>query len=572
MTKRKILINGVVSCLILVGIFAGSYLLRKEPQPVIEPTPIDQDLEKTYKSLRNILAMIEKQRATDEQILSEFSAGQFTLQDPLVIINPYKIAPLTAMVLFRSEIPAKVHIHVEGKRDEVDVVATIDVYQTQHIIPIYGLYAASTNTVTLTLTDENDQITSTTLLLTTEPLLPKLATNRFLITSSGLPMSPGFTFSYQNGYGSADKTAFDRYGDYRWILSGPFVTSTEYGRGKSVVTGIGNNKGDMFFLEFSYLGRVLSAYYSPYGSHHEIEVTDEEWLIAGHNNYPNTVEDFIYAIDVDSGNISKTLSYLSILDRTRNEGDRYNNQDWLHMNSITPIDSDVIISSNYQSAIIRNSWDGEIKWILADPIGFTTKYKPFLLKPIGKNFLFSYNQHAVEILPDTDGNPDTLDILLFDNGSSRNIVNKELMRQIAAHEIVAPQLFSRMVHYQIDEKAMTVKQIWSYGENRPEIYASTRGDADRLSNGNYLGTFFSDFRKGSSVTQRTAYIEVNAQQQVVWEAIATSTNQQNAYIEYRAERFEIYNPSTSHINLGVPVKNFIPQSLMNAALSAGVNP
>lgn len=572
MTNRKIIIQGLIASLILLGIFSGSYILRNEPQPVIEPTPLDQNLEKTYKTLLGLLDMMEQQQAVDDEILSEFAAGQFTLEKPLVVINPYTIAPLTALVLFNSTTPSQVHIHIEGKDDLADVDYTLESFETQHILPIYGLYADTTNTVIITLTDQNNQSLSQTLSLTTEPLLPQLTTNRFLAHATGLPMSPGFTFSYQNGYGSADKTAIDRNGEYRWILAGKFVTSTNFNHGRSVVTGIGNNSKDMFFLEFNYLGRLMSAYYAPYGNHHEIEVTETELMIAGHGNLPNTIEDFIYAIDRETGTMTKTLSYLSMLDRTRNEGIKYSNQDWLHLNSITPIDSDVIISSNYQSAVIRNSWDGEIKWILSDPAGFTAKYQPLLLKPIGKNFLYSYNQHAVEVLPDTDNNPDTVDILLFDNGSSRTFVNKELMRQIAAHEVVAPPLFSRLVHYQIDEKAMTVRQIWSYGEDRPELFASTRGDADLLPNGNVLGTFFSNFIDGDLQTQRTAYVEVNAKGQLVWETIATSTNQQNAYIEYRSERFEIYNPTTSRVVLGEPTRNFIPESLINQAIASGVKP
>ena len=572
MTNRKILINGVIACLSLLVIFSGSYALRNEPKAIIEPPPIDENLEKTYAKLRDLVAMMEQQRAMDEQLLAEFTAGDFTLQDPLVVINPYKIAPLSALVLFETPTPSQVHIHVEGKTEATDVDYTLDTFETQHILPIYGLYAGTSNAVTLTLTDQSHQTISTTLTLATEPLLPQLTTNRFLVTSTGLPMSPGFTFSYQNGYGSADKTAIDRDGQYRWILAGNFVTSTDFNDGHSVVTGMGNNSKDMFFLEFNYVGKLLSAYYAPYGNHHEIRETESELVIAGHNNLPNTIEDFIYTINTENGTIGKSLSYLSLLDRTRNEGIKYSNQDWLHLNSISPIDEDVIISSNYQSAVIRNSWSGDIKWILADPRGFTEKYQPLLLKPIGKDFLYPYNQHAVEILPDTDNNPDTLDILLFDNGSSRTFVDKELMRQIAAHEVVAPALFSRMVHYQINEKTMTVRQIWSYGEDRPEIFASTRGDADRLENGNYLGTFFSNFIQGTLQTQRTAYVEVNAQKQVVWEAIATSTNQQNAYIEYRAERFEIYNSISAHMTLGEPVRNFIPQSMIASALSYGETP
>jgi len=260
-----------------------------------------------------------------------------------------------------------------------------------------------------------------------------------------------------------------------------------------------------------------------------------------------------------------------MMDRTRNVGVYYDNRDWMHMNSITPVQNDVIISSNFQSSILRNDWNGQIKWILGDPKGYTAKYLPYLLKPIGTKFQYPYNQHAVEVLQDTDNNPDTLDILVFDNGTSRFAIDEELQRQIAAHEIVAPQLYSRMVQYQINEKTMTVKQIWSYGEDRPELFASTRGDNDLLVNGNYLGVFFSSITKREITTQRTAYVEIDANQNLVWEAIATSSNAQNAYIDSRAERFEIYNSDSLETHLGQAVNNFIPEDLLQKAAEYGLS-
>jgi len=569
MTNRRIIINGLVSLLVLSGIFSAALLMKEKPVEIITPIVLDSATQKTYQTLLEVHQMIQDQARIDQDILAEFEAGNYTVEDPLIVIDPYKDAPLSALVLFKTTEPVTVSIHVAGKTADVDVNTSFQEPTTTHILPIYGLYAGYANSVTLTATDALNNQTTTTLTLQTEALMPELASNNFLITQSGLPMSPGFTFSYRNSASMTNKTAIDRYGDYRWIMSKNVHVACNFNQGKSLFIGMGDEVGNMVFLEMTYLGKVLSAYYSPYGNHHDLEVTENELLVTGSSNMPNTIEDFIYAIDLDTGALTKTLSYLQILDRTRNTGALYDNRDWMHMNSITTIDQDVIISSNFQSSILRNDWNGQIKWILADPIGYTTKYQPYLLKPIGSNFLYPYNQHAVEVLPDTDNNPDTLDILVFDNGTSRIAVNPELQRQIEAYEIVAPKLFSRMVQYQINEKTMTVRQVWSYGEKRPELYASTRGDNDRLANGNFLGVFFSDITRKEITSQRSAYVEIDAQQRVVWEAIATSSNKQNSYIEYRAERFEIYNEASSVAHLGQAVRNFIPVDLLNKAIEYG---
>jgi len=378
-------------------------------------------------------------------------------------------------------------------------------------------------------------------------------------------MSPGFTFSYGNGYSNYLKTALDADGEYRWVLDMKSDLFADFQNGKNIIFTFGNTMGHMLFVEMNYLGKIINAYYSSYGCHHDLVVSDGSLLVTGSNNVPNTVEDFIYKIDLDSGKITDSLDYKTVLLRTRQVNDQFNNQDWMHRNSIVEYDGDVIISSNFQSSVIRNDWDGNIKWILSEPTGYTEKYQQYLLKPIGRDFLYSYNQHAVEVLPDTDGNPDTVDIILFDNGTSRYALDYELQRKIDAHEIVAPPLFSRMVIYRIDEKQMTVRQLWEYGQDRPELYSSARGDASLLENENYLGMFQVKNNGFEDETDHAVYLEVNPEGKVVWELVASSTNRQNVYSEYRAVRFEMYNSNSENLNLGLLARNFIPQDLIDSA-------
>lgn len=202
---------------------------------------------------------------------------------------------------------------------------------------------------------------------------------------------------------------------------------------------------------------------------------------------------------------------------------------------------------------------------MSAPFGYTTFWREKLLTPIGDNFQYPYNQHAVEVLPDYDNNPDTIDILLFDNGTSRNYMNRYNGNNgEVSYENELP-LYSRLVHYRINEKAMTVEQIWSYGENRPELFSETRGDSDLLSNGNILGTF--PHENGLAIKDRfpyydTVYVEVNRAGDIVWECYASSNSKSNKYLDYRLCRTNIYNSSVDYSHLLDESHNYVPDEIM----------
>jgi arylsulfate sulfotransferase len=174
-------------------------------------------------------------------------------------------------------------------------------------------------------------------------------------------------------------------------------------------------------------------------------------------------------------------------------------------------------------------------------------------------FEWQYGQHAPFILPDFDNDPDTIDILLFDNGDYRFAFDKELQRAIANNEIVAPELYSRMVHYRINEREMTIEQIWQFGKELGEPYYSRWcGNARLLENGNRLGTF-----DRLSVTHwnilNTNFIEVDSQGNIVWEAYATSSDTLGSFFAYRMERLPLYTAAANNLRIGVPARNFIPE-------------
>ena len=288
------------------------------------------------------------------------------------------------------------------------------------------------------------------------------------------------------------------HGTYRWFLTNYYnMTSAVYSNDHFILAQGSTGTGklplwDVIFIETNPLGRIYRVFYAPYGVHHDIETYKGNLLVTGANG--ETKEDFIYELDYQTGQVVNTLDLKTVLQRSRQAGYvALENPDWFHLNAIVwdQRDDTIILSGRHQSTVTKITWpEGKIKWILAPHYGWLPMFEKYLLTPIGENFEWSYQQHAPEILPDYDGNPDTIDILLFDNGNQRFTVDPEIQRAIIAGEIAQPELYSRAVHYRINEVTMTIEQIWQFGkEYGNTLYSSAHGDADLLPNGNILAVF-----------------------------------------------------------------------------------
>jgi arylsulfate sulfotransferase len=299
--------------------------------------------------------------------------------------------------------------------------------------------------------------------------------------------------------------------------------------------------------------------------HHDIEVYKGNLLITGANG--ETKEDFIYELDYETGQVVNTLDLKTVLQRSRQAGYvALENPDWFHHNTITWDESDdtIIISGRHQSTVAKISWpDGEIKWILAPHYGWLPMFEKYLLTPIGEGFEWSFQQHAPEILPDLDGNPETIDILLFDNGNQRFAVDPEIQRAITAGEISKPELYSRMVHYRINESDMTIQQIWQFGkEYGNTLYSSAHGDADLLPNGNRLGVFDVEPDPHNDTHNNGTFFEVTGDSGIVWSAQAVSSFSSGVHVEYKLERKAIYHREANFLDIGGLVINLIPQEIL----------
>jgi len=505
----------------------------------------------------DMLAQIERQTQVDEMLLAELDSGIYSFDYPLVVVDPYGMSPLSALALFISDEPMSISVYVPGKTEHASVFFALDGYNTRHEVPIYGLYPDEPNMVELTGRTRGGEVRRVVLEIRPDPLPPELARD-IIITNLPQPerLQPGFNFTFGH------KAAFDVNGEYRWFYNDFTLRGfAMYGYNGHMIFAAGSyHEGDVLLLEVNMLGRVISVYHSPYGMHHDVtDINGRNLLVNG--SHGDTVEDFIYEIDVETGEIVNRLDLKRVLQRTRTVGfPEVCTVDWFHHNSTVYYNGDIIISGRRQSAVVRLSWpEGELRWILADHIGWSPMFQKYLLTPVGDYFEWSYGQHDPQILHGFDDDPYTIDILLFDNGNGRFDHDRELQRAVANNEIEAPENYSRMVHYRINERDMTIEQIWQFGKELGyDFFSKGWSNAILLENGNRLGAFDRyDPEMGGNFNANI--IEVDYSGNIIWEAFGTSTTEVGGFHVYRVVRLPLYTSAANDLRIDVPARVFIPE-------------
>jgi arylsulfate sulfotransferase len=541
--SRAIFIQSLLIVLVMAGVLLGVFYLK------------NRNHDDNTGHIRTVLEQLTKQERVDKDLRSELDSGLHSLERPLVVLDPYGVSPLTAVILFETGRPSRISVNVKSKDNACGLQFAFNGYLTKHIIPVYGLYADAENEITIEATDKIGRIRNNHLKIQTNKLCPNLEKIRVdILKFDEANTQSGFTFLYE----STPKFAFDFNGDFRWVLDLPTLQATLYNyRGHLIVATGSLSHGDILLYEIDLLGRIYSISSTPYGVHHDIEeISDGKLLITG-SGAGNTIEDFLYELNPLTGKIGATLDFRSILDQGRPSMYR-TNEDWLHMNTIkwSEKDSSIIVSGRHQSAVVKLGYpDGKIKWILGNHDNWLPEYKKYLLAPKGRQFEWQYAQHAPIILPDQDNNPDTLDIILFDNHS---FMDKQEIKDIPESR------YSRIVQYRIDEKAKTVKQIWEFGKKRGnELFADKCSSVEYLRNGNILGYF------SLNLGHRTGYsriIELRRNtRRVVFDAVLYSKTR-DTLTDYRATRRELYSKADNDLYKLEPCREHISQNVRHHAL------
>ena len=500
-----------------------------------------------------------------------------------VIVNPYKVAPLTAVIRDGGYELSDVTVRIVPKANgqEIKYKVSRTELKTHAGVPVFGLYPDWQNTVEVSYTrhhlGKTEKFKDTYRFYT--PGIYTVSTGMpnqvrpfdvkvkhvdkdfndrlYLINSQLMSTMPlGARFTWNNPSGGALEWAFnsnigivDTKGELRWWLldqeignaedpwkSGYFMGFQQTADG-ALTWGYGQNYCKYDLIGRKIFDRRLPAGYSDFSHSFDNAQNGNSFLRVGSSDYRradgkrvHTVRDVIIEVDRDGrvvddfrlmeildpyrSNVLKTLDQGAVclnIDASKSgqtmsaeelakqeQSDDFGDiagvgagRNWAHVNSVDydPSDDSIIISSRHQSACIKIGRDKQVKWILAAPDGWNDKLADKVLKPVDKNgkpikcsegkcegdFDWTWTQHtAVSIDEKSDGN--TLILSVFDNGDGRGLEQPPL-----------PDMkYTRGVVYKIDQKKMTVQQLWEVGKDLGNEYFSpvtgiTQYEADKNS-------------------------------------------------------------------------------------------
>ena len=398
-----------------------------------------------------------QQNAIDEALLQEAQNG-YSLEEALIVVNPYGTSPLSAVAVFSTEEACGGTVTVKGKSAENDVTGTFDA-EKDHIVPIYGLYNNDTTEVVITLDDG----TSASFEVTTEDINVDYGT----ITAE---MKSEASYDYTNltfvccTMGSL--YAVDAAGDIRFYTKmGGTLGIHQLENGHLLMPAAYILKPSYYkegMIEVDLMGKIYSEYMIPGGQHHDfVEMPNGNLLVASDSPDLSTVEDYVVEIDRKTGDVVWELDMKDLVGMEDGQSasmdtDGSEEADWFHNNGLAyDAENDlVLLSGRHKDAVVAVKMeDKSLAWILGDPDGWGEEYQSYFFEPEGEDFEWFYAQHNVSIL-------DNGDIALFDNGTAK------VKRADGDNRVSGDDVYSRAVVYHIDTENMTASQVTEYGKER----------------------------------------------------------------------------------------------------------
>lgn len=398
-----------------------------------------------------------QQTAVDEALLQEAQNG-YSLEEALIVVNPYGTSPLSAVAVFSTEEACGGTVTVKGKSAENDVTGTFEA-EKDHIVPIYGLYNNDTTEVVISLDDG----TSAAFEVTTEDINVDYGTITAEMKSEASYDYTNLTFVCST---MGSLYAVDAAGDIRFYTNmGGVLGVHQLENGHILMPASYVLKPSYYkegMIEIDLMGKIYGEYMIPGGQHHDfVEMPNGNFLVASDSPDLSTVEDYVVEIDRQTGNVVWELDMKDLLGTEEGQSasmdtDGSEESDWFHNNGLAyDAGNDLLLlSARHKDAIVAvNMEDKSLAWILGDPTGWGEDYQSYFFNPEGEDFEWFYAQHNVSIL-------DNGDIALFDNGTAK------VKRVDADNRVSGDDVYSRAVVYHIDTENMTVSQVTEYGKER----------------------------------------------------------------------------------------------------------
>lgn len=200
-------------------------------------------------------------------------------------------------------------------------------------------------------------------------------------------------------------------------------------------------------------------------THHDLATQDGgSFFVLATDTTASTIEDRVIEVGPSMKWI-RIVDLSKILDRRReviSDMKHLAEKDWLHLNSIEyyPEKQEVLLSSRNQSAVISlSSVDWSIRWIFADPKGWSPNFQQFIVRPT-EPMVWPSGQHDAKLIAGK--------LYLFDNQATS---------EMDGRPTPAEEISSTVRSFELDEVHKTIREVPILPKH-PKIFSKIKGGLD----------------------------------------------------------------------------------------------
>lgn len=402
----------IIALIIMIVLFTKTDKIndakKNNEEPINEKFQFLVDYESTALMNDDIIAAQANEK---NKMMSEYNKGNYTIDNPYVVQNPYLISPQTAMIMFKTKKSEKVTITIKGKHND-DLTRTFEAAK-DHYIPVLGLYGNYENEVTIK-TESGD---SNTIKIKVKE---KADTQKVTVKENKLGNTNGEFYFATSALGVAN-IAYDNYGEVRWWLKNGYTKGMTMLQNGNMLLSTATEGPDVTstsgVVELDMMGYIHHEYEVEGGYHHDgHEMPNGNLIILTSKPNGDSFSDYIVELDRESGKIVKEWDMKEIVTKVDPNLIEYGEITWGWINSITYDEktNSLVMSLRNQNSVVSISYDkGTINWILGQKKYWSSKFDQYLLTGTGEGFIYPAGQHSVNIL--SDGK-----LSIFNNGYNSN--------------------------------------------------------------------------------------------------------------------------------------------------------
>lgn len=249
---------------------------------------------------------VESLLTKQNDVSSKINSYGYTFDNPLVILDPYDISPLSALIVFETDSYESVTVSVMGKSSSVTYTHTYSA-SNKHYLSVYGMYPDYDNHIIVSYNDKVHDV-----YIKTGSLPYELSD----VDTSVRPDGSLLRFVTMDG---VYPYAYDENGDIRWYLSSSMKGNVSYLYNNHII--LSNDRfvsfadSRMGFVEMDMMGKIYYEYISDYSYYYNYcELPNYNILALSVLSSLDGVGKYLVEFDHQNGEVVSKVDLSSYLD------------------------------------------------------------------------------------------------------------------------------------------------------------------------------------------------------------------------------------------------------------------